>query len=216
MCEIAKIERMSIRDISAIIKEEEARRQKYKHQQQRQEISAQAYVLFSEGKTTVQVAIVLNLSASKVSNLYREYWKVGGLDKLNTVYKETNGKLGLFWKLYRLMKEKGMSIEQIVNAVDTAIHKLPYMESLYKQVKYEIDKLQYARQALVNDIEAMKHKISILDITALSCEQDCKRTEQQIQELTDKKDSIEKWIIEMAKKDNDFESIKMMNDLRKY
>jgi transposase len=55
--EIAKIERMSIRDISAIIKEEKARRQKYKQQ----EISAQAYQLFSEGKTPVQVAITLNL-----------------------------------------------------------------------------------------------------------------------------------------------------------
>jgi DNA-directed RNA polymerase specialized sigma subunit len=30
--EIAKLERISIRDISAILKEEEARRQKYEHQ----------------------------------------------------------------------------------------------------------------------------------------------------------------------------------------
>ena len=40
--EIAKIERMSIRDISAILKEEEARRQKDKHQQQQEEISSKA------------------------------------------------------------------------------------------------------------------------------------------------------------------------------
>jgi transposase len=42
MREIAKIERMSIRDISAILKEEEARRQKDKHQQQQEEISSKA------------------------------------------------------------------------------------------------------------------------------------------------------------------------------
>ena len=41
--EIAQIERISPRDIHAIIKEEEARRQKHKHQQQRQEISAKAF-----------------------------------------------------------------------------------------------------------------------------------------------------------------------------
>jgi predicted HTH domain antitoxin len=46
--EIAKIERMSIRDISAILKEEEARRQKYKDQQQQVEISSKAYTFFSE------------------------------------------------------------------------------------------------------------------------------------------------------------------------
>ena len=41
------------------------------------------------------------------------------------------------------MKEKGMSIEQVVNAVEIAIHKLPYMESLYKQAKEQAEKMQY-------------------------------------------------------------------------
>jgi F0F1-type ATP synthase gamma subunit len=47
---------------------------------------------------------------------------------------------------------------------------------------------------LVNDIEAGKNKISILDKIALSSEQECKRTEQQVQELTAKKDRLEKLI----------------------
>ncbi len=87
--EIAQIERMSPRDIHAIIKEEEARRQKYKDQ----ELSSKAYKLFSEGKTPVEVAIILNLPASKVSKLYREYWHLKGLHHLNIIYKETNGKI---------------------------------------------------------------------------------------------------------------------------
>jgi DNA-binding CsgD family transcriptional regulator len=78
--EIAKIERMSIRNISAIIKEEEARRQKYKHQQQQEELSSKAYKLFSEGKTSVQVAIILNLRGPQVTKYNREYWKLKGLD----------------------------------------------------------------------------------------------------------------------------------------
>ena len=71
-----------------------------------------------------------------------------------------------------------MSIEQVVNVVDTDINKLPYMETLYRQIKDEVDKLQYIRQGLLNDIEALKYKISILDKTALSIEQDFKRKEQ--------------------------------------
>jgi predicted HTH domain antitoxin len=59
--EIAQIEKMSRGDIHIIIKEEKARRQKYKHQQRRQEITSKAYKLFSEGKRPVQVAITLNL-----------------------------------------------------------------------------------------------------------------------------------------------------------
>jgi hypothetical protein len=50
------------------------------------------------------------------------------------------------------MKEKGMSIEQVVHAIDTAIHKLPYMENLYLQAKDEAEKMQCTRQGLANDI----------------------------------------------------------------
>jgi hypothetical protein len=90
-----------------------------------------------------------------------------------------------------------MSIEQVVNVVEIAIHKLPHMESLYRQIKDEVDKLQYTRQSLVNDIEARKHKISILDRIAFTSEQDCKKTEQQVQQLTAKKDRLEKLIANM-------------------
>jgi len=41
---------------------------------------------------------------------------------------------------------------------------------------------------------ARKNKISILDKIVLSCELECKRTEQRVQELSDKKDRIEKLI----------------------
>ena len=126
--EIAQIEHISPCDIHAIIKEEIARRQKHKDQ----ELSAEAYKLFSEGKTTVQVATMLNLREPEVSKLHKEYRKLKGSDKLNTIHKETNGKLGPFLKLYtELIKKRRMSIEQIANVVEIAIHKLPYMENLY-------------------------------------------------------------------------------------
>ena len=181
--EIAKIERMSISDISIILKEEETRRQKSKDQQQQEDLSAQAYELFAQEKTLLQVAISLKIRQSVATKLYREYWKLKRLHKLNLIYKETNGKLGPFLKLYRLIKEKSMSIEQVANVVEIAIYKLPYMESLYKQVNDEVDKLQYAKQVLVNDIQALKYKISLLNKTPFTSEQDCKKTEQRVKNL---------------------------------
>ena len=65
--EIAQIERISPRNIHAIIKEEQARRQKYKDQQRQEELSTKAYQLFSEGKTSVQVAIILNLREPRLN-----------------------------------------------------------------------------------------------------------------------------------------------------
>jgi predicted HTH domain antitoxin len=44
--EIAQIEKMSPRDIHAIVKEEESRRQNYQRQQQQEETSSKAYKLF--------------------------------------------------------------------------------------------------------------------------------------------------------------------------
>ena len=93
------------------------------------------------------------------------------------------------------MKEKGMSRKQVVNAVDTAIHKLPYMENLYRQAKDQAEKMQNTIQRLANDVRALEYKISILDKTAFSSEQKCRRKEQQIQELSDKKERLEKLIV---------------------
>jgi hypothetical protein len=120
--------------------------------------------------------------------MYREYWRLKRLHKLYLIHKETNGKLRPFLKLYRLMKEKDMGLEQVVNVVDTAIHKLPYMENLYEQVTDQIDKMQRTRQGLVNDIAGLERKLSVSDITAFSCEQERMRTEQRVQGLADKQD----------------------------
>jgi DNA-binding protein YbaB len=90
---------------------------------------------------------------------------------------------------------KGMSRKQVVNAVDTAVHKLPYMENLYRQAKDQAEKMQHTIQRLANDVRALEYKKSILDKTAFSSEQECRRKEQQIQELSDKKERLEKLIV---------------------
>jgi hypothetical protein len=190
---IAEIEKMSFHDIHAIIKEEQARRQKYKHQQHRQELSSKAYKLFSEGKTSVEVAVILNLREPEVTKLYREYWKLRGLGYTQfNIQRDKCQNMATLENIPTTSKEKGMNIEQIVNVVEIAIHKLPHMEGLYRQAKDEAEKMQYTVQRLANDIEARKHKISTLDSIAFTSEQECKRTKQQVQELTDKKDRIQK------------------------
>jgi hypothetical protein len=192
--EIAEIEHISPRDIHVIIKEEQTRRQKHKDQQQQEEMSSKAYKLFSDGKRPIKVTIALNLRQPEATRLYGAYWKLKRLHILNSIYKETNGKLGPFLKLYRLMKEKGMSIETVVSAVDIAIHKLPYIENLYAQAKDQVDKMQRTIQRLENDIEARKNKISFLDKIAFSSEENCKRTEQRVQELIAQKNRLESLI----------------------
>jgi NAD dependent epimerase/dehydratase family enzyme len=54
--------------------------------------------------------------------------------------------------------------------------------------------MQRTIQRLANNIGALERKISILDKTAFSSEQECRRKEQQIQELTAEKNRIERLI----------------------
>jgi transposase len=162
--EIIKELRVSPNYVSAVLKkkEEEERNNSIVTNNQQQSSSAvatKAYELFSEGKRPVEVAITLNLREKEVSKLYREYWMLKRLHILNSIYKETNGKLGTFLKLYRLTKEKGMTIEQVVNVVNTAVNRLPYIESLYGQAKDETQNMQHTRQHLLNDMKALEYKI---------------------------------------------------------
>jgi hypothetical protein len=105
--EIAHIEKMLPRDIHAIIKEEKARRQKYKHEKQQQEISSKAYELFSNGKRPVEVAVTLNLRARSIK-IVRRIWKLKRLHNLNSVYEEMGDDMTYFVKLYKLAKKEGI------------------------------------------------------------------------------------------------------------
>jgi hypothetical protein len=163
--EIAEIEGMSPRDINVIMKEQVATRQKYQHQQKQEETSSKAYELFSEKKSPIEVAITLSLRGPEATKLFIEYCRLKRLHLLNSIFKETNRKLGPFLKLYKLLiKQRGMSIEQVVNVVEIAIHKLPYMESLNNQAKEQVDKMQRTIQRLSNDIGVLEGKISRINL----------------------------------------------------
>ena len=84
-------------------------------------VSAQAYKLFSDRKTPLQVAVTLNLRESEATKYYREYWKLKQLHNLNMIYEETKGDIEPFLRLYRLSKRKGMGIKQVVNILTMLI-----------------------------------------------------------------------------------------------
>src|SRR5215216_5737356 len=103
--QIAEEVRISPNDIHTILKKKEEEKNNSivtnNKKQPTSSIATGAYKLFNEKKTTVEVAIALNLTEPRVSKMYREYWKLRGLDILYLIYKETNGKIWPLWKLYQ-------------------------------------------------------------------------------------------------------------------
>jgi hypothetical protein len=199
--EIAEKERMSIRDISAIIKEEEARRQSHEDDSQKQlegKISAAAYSLFNQGKTPVEVAIELKLTEPPVSKLYKEYLHLKGYPEIVSLCDKIGEDAWAYLELYQLCNSIGMSNTEIVKAVDIALNKLPLADEKYFKIRKKINELAEIEQRLRNDNEVLKAKnFSLINETAdLEAQryeliEYCNRRKQEVEELRNEQQNIQ-------------------------
>src|SRR5947199_4056240 len=109
--DIAKLERMCPRDIGAIVNKES------KDADSKQSLSkaAQAYELFSQGKSPMEVAIALDLREPDVTQLYKESLNLQQIGELNRIFLETRG-VGLapYLNLYNSTKAAGYSVNHVV------------------------------------------------------------------------------------------------------
>src|ERR671921_2732045 len=158
--EISKEARISPRDIGAILnkiieekkteglkeKQDDAGKNQNQEQEQHLSLSAQAYKLFSEGKTSLEVAITLNLRESNATTFYKEYWKLKQLHNLNMVYEEVKGDIDPFLRLYKSSKAVGMSVKQVVNLLEIANTDLPDIQRRYERIKREVSTLEFNKQ----------------------------------------------------------------------
>jgi transposase len=172
--EIAKEVRMSFRDIGAILnKTLEEKTEGSKEQRQdnnngvennQQEphlsLAAQAYKLFSDRKTPLEVAIALNLRESEATKFYKEYWKLKRLHNLTLIYEETKGDIAPFLKLYRLSKAKGMSVKQVINLLTITNNDLPAIEERFERLRNDVDMLQFRKHTLERNLYQLNNQIA--------------------------------------------------------
>ncbi|MFL6381024.1 MAG: sigma factor-like helix-turn-helix DNA-binding protein, partial [Nitrososphaeraceae archaeon] len=90
--EIAKIARISPRDIKPIIDKAINEKERQEHKA----LFVQAYELFSKGKKPLEVAIILNLGQAQVTAYYADYLKLVGLDDITQIYVEFKGDVSYF------------------------------------------------------------------------------------------------------------------------
>jgi prophage DNA circulation protein len=108
------------------------------------------------------------------------------------MHKETNGKLWTFLKLYKeLIKKRGMSKEQVAKVVEIAIHKLPYMESLYIQAKDQAEKMQRTIQQLENYLHTLNDEIVSAKALLNSYHGLCERKRQEAENLNNEISRLE-------------------------
>jgi transposase-like protein len=156
--------RMSPNQISDILKKHEEKSKPIANKKQLS-LSSQAYKLYSNGKTEVEVAIKLDIRQAHATQFHLEYLKLKGLDELVSLYVRTKGEV--FYSLCKLNEElvvkRGMSIEQVANSVDIALNRLPYIEGLYEKAKEAVGRMQEKRDYLLSDIISLRKELIELE-----------------------------------------------------
>jgi hypothetical protein len=200
--EIAKEARMSPRDIGVILnkaveekksegsKEEQDNIESEKNQE-RLSLSAQAYKLFSDRKTPLEVVIALNLKESEVTKFYKEYWKLRQLYNLNMVYEETKGNIEPFLKLYKLAKAKGMGVKQVVNLLQITNNDLPAVEKRFKRLRNEMSSLQFQRRIDERNLYQLNNQIATTSRLLNSFRVSCIRERRERENLYNEKVRLE-------------------------
>jgi hypothetical protein len=147
--DIAREVRISFRDIGLILKKASGEKEeKQDNEQSLLSPSSQAYRLFSEGKSLIDVAISLDLSESEITKYYEEYLNLKQMYELRTVYKEIGGDIVHFLELYKLSKDAHMKPENVVNLLQMSNEYLPLLEQKCKKLTQEVEFLESEKQKL--------------------------------------------------------------------
>jgi transposase len=150
--------RMSPNQIREIIKRHEEKNDAIVNKKKKTlSLSSQAYKLFYEGKTNVEVAIKLDLPQEQITQFRLEYWRLRNQDKLESLYMKTKGKVSHLWELYKeLVIKKGMSVEAVAKVVDIDLNRLPEMETILEQTTKAVARKQV-------DLEYLEKSICYLE-----------------------------------------------------
>ena len=151
--EIQQIVRKSPRDIKVILNKVEPGRSSLS-------IPAQAYRLFSEGKTPIDVAVILNIREPEATQFNLEYWKLSQLDSLNQIYQETNGNLSSLVNLYKKMKAADLTVEHVVTLLLMTNNDLQSIEQKCQDLKREEAEMTAKNLNAVRSFQLLSNDIS--------------------------------------------------------
>ena len=145
---IAKELRMSLRDISIILKKhgvnhglamtDDIDDNNNKKSHSNNEKATLAYRLFSEGRKPIEVAIELNLREGQVNKFFREFWKLKRQYRLYELYQQIEPYLPSFLKLHKTLKQKGLNpdnVEWFADAIEIGAVELPELQGQHQSLR---------------------------------------------------------------------------------
>ena len=208
--EIAKELRMSLRDISFILKNGEVNHglviidngnnnnnNNNNNNKSSNEKSTQSYRLFEEGKKPVEVAIQLGLSEKEATRYFKEYWKLKRLYKLYKLYIEIEHCLPSFLKLHSALKRRGLTsgnVEAFADAIEIGVIKLPELQNKYQSLQKMVQTLHCKKQKLERDSQVVQIQITELTEAEAMYSSNCETIQKNIDQLYDDMRQLERFV----------------------
>src|SRR5215471_921440 len=173
--EIAKLTHMSFRDIGIVTKKVKLEAHGERGRLEEDDIKSkskttQAFKLFSEFKSPVDVIIALDLPANQVRALYQEYLELEGFYRLAQIYEEAKYDLDDLLRLHRIVKLVGLEKHDIISTFELIKHnqlenlqwKAGYLKSEITRLEWEKRKSRYHLfdlERMINESEeTLAHK----------------------------------------------------------
>jgi len=163
--DIAKTLRMSLRDISFILKKNQVNQGivindnvNNNNNKSPNEKATQSYRLFSQGKKLVEVSIELGLRENEASKYFREYLKLKGQDEVYEIYLENKHHIKSLRKLHRVVKREGITTDKM----KLGTYKIPDLQNEYAKLKDEVEAIDYKKTMANHALEDMNNQITIL------------------------------------------------------
>lgn len=207
--EIAQKARISLRDIKGILDKANGVQTLSK--------SSQAYRMFSEGKSPMEVAIALNMRESEVTQLYKESWTLKQIYDLNSIYLETRGDLASFVRLYKLSKESGLNAEHVVSILRLVDdNNLLRLEEKYHNLKLEVESLEEMTKSSIRTLQDYDMQIDTLGKSFDNYCQLCQEQEIKLNDLQRKSLKAEALVRQFEDNDKGYHKIRNVVEEKVY
>ena len=165
--DIAKELRMSLRDISSILRKNQVshgdiitndngnsdNNNSSNDNKSQSQKATQTYKLYSEGKKPFEVAIELGIREAQVNKLFKEFWKLKNLNELYEIYPQIRQYLSSFLKLHKVIKRKGLTagnVECFANAIEIGAIKLAELQG--HRLVYGVQSLPVGAPLIVDTV----------------------------------------------------------------
>jgi len=177
------------------------------NQTQKTSNSSQAYRLFSEGKTPLDVAIELNLKEPEATKYYREHWKLRQLHNLDLIYEDIGDDIIYIVKLHRKMRAAGIGVEQAINLIKIANNDLPAVEQKYQKLKRDVNLLESRKLEEYRTLNDLQDQIDGWERMLEWLKTSCQEEEANINQLESEKIRLKRLVRRF--KDNNEEYLKI-------